>query len=315
VLLIFSNRADFTVDYVICRLLERGLPYFRINSEEISTAFYELEYRERTVSQHIAIAERELFIEDVTSVWYRRKPTPQVSSIVPLNDRNFAFGELTHVIEGLSPDSSILWVDYPSAVHFAERKLQQLRAAIKLGLPIPDTLVSTNPNKLQDFVMSHPQGVICKPIFRGLNIIGDDAESAFTRIIDVEEISKLSNDWTFPTLVQGAIPKGSDLRITVVGDKLFSVEITTKEKRIDWRLPDANPTYSPYSLSMRVKDQCLNMLKYFGLCYGAFDFAVSPNGDIYFLEVNAVGEWAWLDRKLELGIREALINLLYGTDD
>lgn len=34
-LLILSSDQDFAVDYLIVKLLERGLPYFRINSEDL----------------------------------------------------------------------------------------------------------------------------------------------------------------------------------------------------------------------------------------------------------------------------------------
>jgi len=227
-------------------------------------------------------------------------------------DRLFAFSELSHIVEGLFPNSNVRWVDHPSSVWMAERKLQQLRAAVDLGVPIPRTIISTELHKLQKFVKTHPNGVICKPIFRGINFINGEAESAYTRIVRIEELEQLAEERTFPTLLQELIPKGKDLRITVVGDKFYGVEIITSKKIVDWRVPEAKPKYSRYDVPEVLKIYCKKILSHFGLTYGAFDFAVDPGGDSYFLEVNAVGEWAWLDRELNLGIREALINFFYG---
>lgn len=114
----------------------------------------------------------------------------------------------------------------------------------------------------------------------------------------------------FPTLLQQLIPKGKDYRITAVGRRLFGVEITTPNRCLDWRLPDVGVEYQPIIVGPPIAAACVALLDELSLNCGAFDFAVSPSGQWFFLEVNPVGEWAWLDTRLRLGIRDALIDLL-----
>ena len=115
----------------------------------------------------------------------------------------------------------------------------------------------------------------------------------------------------FPTLLQRLIPKGKDLRITVVGQHLYGVEVVTKDGQIDWRLPDIDAQYRRITVQPSIAAACRKILERIQLSCGAFDFAVSPDGDWFFLEVNPVGEWACLDVKLNLGICDALIDFLY----
>lgn len=46
------------------------------------------------------------------------------------------------------------------------------------------------------------------------------------------------------------------------------------------------------------------------LRFGAFDFIVTPAGEVVFLEVNPSGQWLWLDRVAGLAISDAMADLL-----
>jgi hypothetical protein len=103
------------------------------------------------------------------------------------------------------------------------------------------------------------------------------------------------------------------MRLTVVGDRCFGVHITAPPGIVDWRVPDLELSYQQVPVSQAFQDKCRQVLRAFGLRYGAFDFAVSRAGDLFFLEVNPVGEWAWLEKKLGLSIRDAIIDELCTT--
>src|SRR3546814_19880170 len=58
-------------------------------------------------------------------------------------------------------------------------------------------------------------------------------------------------------------------------------------------------------------DNCKKLLIALDLVYGAFDFVQSPEGELFFLEVNPAGEWAWLELELDLPLRVAFIDLFH----
>lgn len=310
-LLILSNRNDLATDYVIIRLIELSLPYFRINAEDVTEADYGISISNSNSEFTMSVQGKLLHFEDVHNVWYRRQIYPNVEEIIPDAQQSFAIGELLHLTEGIFPRNSCRWIDDPDRVRFAERKLQQLKVAKDLGVPIPETIVSNDSGVLYEFASSHKTGVVCKPIFRGLHSSGRETRSAYTRRVEPAEFEDTKTDRVFPTLLQRLIPKGKDLRITVVGQRLYGVEIVTDDRHLDWRLPHVNAQYCQIIVQPDIATACQSLLERLGLTCGAFDFAVSPKGNWFFLEVNPVGEWAWLDIELDLGIRDALIDFLY----
>ena len=47
----------------------------------------------------------------------------------------------------------------------------------------------------------------------------------------------------------------------------------------------------------------------FNMKFGVFDFVVKDN-EYYFLEINANGQWAWLEKELNIDISSSLFNYL-----
>lgn len=136
---------------------------------------------------------------------------------------------------------------------------------------------------------------------------------AYTRIVSESELEQFEHSRTFPTLLQQFISKQADMRLTVVGDQFFGVQITAPPAVVDWRAPGVELSYQVTGISESLKTKCRKLLRAFGLRFGAFDFAVSTEGELYFLEVNPAGEWAWLDRELGMNIRDAIIDELCTT--
>ncbi len=50
----------------------------------------------------------------------------------------------------------------------------------------------------------------------------------------------------------------------------------------------------------------------YGLNYGAIDLILSPEGQYYFLEVNAAGEFFWLDKICDHAISRQIAHVLLG---
>lgn len=309
--MILSDRSDLSADYVIVALLERGLPYFRLNSEDLSEADYSVQFSTDSAESVVTVFGRSLELDTVASVWFRRQFSPRTAHAVAPAQSRFADGELSALIEGLLPRHASRWIDDPDRVRLAERKLYQLRCANALGIRFPNTIVSSDIGELRAFAEAHSTGVVCKPMFRGLFQSGTELRSAYTRIASPAEFDALKDTRVFPTLLQQFIPKGRDLRVTVIGRSYFGVEIETDDGAVDWRLPDATARCRPIPIDSAIESACRSLLEHLGLTCGAFDFALSPEGQWYFLEVNPVGEWAWLDIELDLGIRDVLVDYLY----
>ena len=88
-LLILTSKADLSADFLIARLIELGLPYFRLNTEELAEAQYSFS---GLVRRKVAVGGRILDLTAVKAVWYRRAIQPAASGELPSAERFFVAG-------------------------------------------------------------------------------------------------------------------------------------------------------------------------------------------------------------------------------
>ena len=309
-LLILTSDEDFAADYLIVKLVERHLPYFRLNSEELSQAKYTFALDDASATRKIVVGPRTLDFSAVTAVWYRRSIHPILDTSLTPAERHFVTGELRHLAMGLVLNPEVVWVNPIDRVSVAEHKLYQLQIAARLGFHVPRTLVSADVDELRNFVSKNRLGTICKPIFHGMFFDGSSHNAVYTRRIDAEKLNDL-NVGSYPILLQEEIARIADVRATFVGSHCFVADIVGDTSLVDWRDPNIVVNYTISSLDDTTLSLCRKMLEELGLAYGAFDFIRAPSGDLVFLEINPTGEWAWLEEKLGFALRDAFIELLY----
>jgi glutathione synthase/RimK-type ligase-like ATP-grasp enzyme len=136
----------------------------------------------------------------------------------------------------------------------------------------------------------------------------------FTNRLEVEHLDLLDQTKYSPSLFQRLLEKTVDIRVTVIGKKVFAVAIdsqSTVETRIDWRRGDStNLRHTVLELPPDIESKCLQLVSTLGLNFGAIDLVLAPNGDYYFLEINPNGQWAWIEQLTGLPLTEALVDLL-----
>lgn len=140
-----------------------------------------------------------------------------------------------------------------------------------------------------------------------------DSKEAFiyTNIVTGSELIK-SNLRSAPVIIQECLSPKLDIRVTVVGRKVFSVKILREGKNIngDWRrIKKEELEYIPIELPNDISRLCVNLVKKLGLIFGAIDLAFA-NGQYYFLEINPTGEWAWLVNSVNFSIHKEIAYLL-----
>lgn len=312
-LLILTSNQDFAVDYLAVRLLENGLPYIRLNAEELGDRHCTVSIASRGVVRELKMPNDIIRnLDDVTSVWYRRAIQPSGPADLSPAERNFVRGELRHHWMGLLLTLDARWVNPLQQVYIAEHKLYQLKVAREIGLSIPKTVVSDDRLTLMTFINT-VDSVICKPIYHGLFIDKGQRYSVFTRRVSPADLKDLDSIEPCPVLLQEEIKRKADIRVTIIGDAIFAARITSSQAGIiDWRMPGLQLDYSELEISPDVERKCRQMMANLGLVYGAFDFIENEHQELVFLEVNPTGEWAWLEERLEFPMREAFIKVFYG---
>jgi glutathione synthase/RimK-type ligase-like ATP-grasp enzyme len=201
-----------------------------------------------------------------------------------------------------------------------EEKCCQLWLAAEVGLQIPPTLYTTRLSVAQDFYQQHNQSIIYKPFHAYMRVREDQndqttyATKLLTNRVQPQDLVESEGFIPTPSIFQPYVPKDIELRIVVVGKKLFACAIHSQQSarsREDWRRYDLTRTpHEAYTLPDEIAAKLLQLMERLGLVFGSIDMIVTPSGEYVFLEVNPNGQFDWIAKLADLPIYEHLAAML-----
>lgn len=199
------------------------------------------------------------------------------------------------------------WVNHIWRTVGAEYKPHQLAMAVANGLAIPPTLVTNELDQARAFIEKH-KAVVYKPL-HGTELQNESGtpEVIWVRPVNLDDLDARVG-LTAHMFQAQLVDKTADVRTTVIGQRIFSVRISSPH--IDWRENYADVTYSVVRTPPRIARACHNYLHGFGLLFGAFDFGIGRDGEWIFYECNTAGQWHWLEAQTGLPMTKALADLL-----
>lgn len=307
--LILSNRHDYASDYICSQLWEQGIPYLRLNTDdmpEMELCLYPTEPRLEGV-----VSGLEFCIDSALRSVYFRCPVflremPGIA--LPAHDQ-MVRSQWASFVRNLTVFQEALWVNHPGKTYLSENKALQLLEARKAGLTVPRSIV-TNSTKKVTTEFAGESRVMLKSLDTLLVRQGDVEAFAYAIPWNLSELAKETMS-AAPATVQPYFEPKVDWRVTVVGKKLFAVKILKDEKGVsgDWRLEKDRVRFVPSNLPAPVSSACLRLTKQLGLIFGAIDL-VEVGGEFVFLEINPTGEWAWLVEQAGLPIDREIAKIL-----
>lgn len=234
------------------------------------------------------------------------------------------------------------WISAPPAVLTAEKKPYQLLLAKDLGFTVPATYIGNTEKELSEFLsrykdvslktlvphMTHRNRSLFDRLYIALlsriNRLQGKPEipkhmqtppqtlffSTYAHSIDI--ISHAGLVKNCPMIIQEYIRKKFELRITIVGDKLFPCAIYSQESSLakhDCRA-DLDVSCEAYELPEPISEKLLELMKRLGLSFGCVDMIVTPDDEYVFLEINPNGAWLWVEKRTGLPIGDAIADLL-----
>lgn len=309
-LLIVTNQFDPHADHVISILRQRGIEFFRLNTEEYPR-FYDLTFSFPPTSCIIKARERELHSSSIAVVWYR-KPDPFElhPEITNPHHQRFAEQQCRSALSGLwNILDHAFWVSHPQALAKAERKIFQLDVAHRLGFLLPRTTVTSDPDVARSFLAS--LGSDRKAIAKSVGYAA--GYSIFTSLLSLEQEDDLEAVKYAPVMLQEYVPKKFEIRVNVIGNRVLAAEIHSQRSSKtshDWRHYDFdNVPHRPHTLPRKLEEMCVSLLHALDLRFGAIDMILTPNDDYVFLEINPNGQWLWLETLVGLPIGESIVEL------
>jgi hypothetical protein len=120
----------------------------------------------------------------------------------------------------------------------------------------------------------------------------------FTSLLREEHLVEDDLLRSLPGIYQALVPKRYELRITMMGRRAFGAKVLSQETesgKLDWRKSYAELRMERFAVPCEVEELCFDLLCRLGLVFGCFDFVVTPEGELVFLEVNEMGQFLFIE--------------------
>ncbi len=309
--LILAEDIDATADQVVRALGERGVDVHRVNTAWFPARLrLSARLRGDCWSGTLRTPSRVIDLESVTAVWYRTPRAYQFPPELSPAERAHANLEAKYGLGGVLSSLPVLWVNHPARLADAAYKPVQLVAARRCGLTVPDTLITQDPVAVREFAA---QGRTVTKIL-GANTIGEQGvrKVAFTRVIDEADLADLRGIDVTTHLFQRWVPKAYEARVIVIGEQITATAIhaSTAENYVDWRSDYDGCTYELVDPPADVVTGVRELMRVLDLRYAALDFVISPDGCWHHLEINAGGQYGWIEDKTGAPLTDQLADLL-----
>lgn len=173
-------------------------------------------------------------------------------------------------------------------------KLFNLLKAQEFGFLIPETLVSSNLDRIREFVSTHE--TIQKPVSGG-----DHAKG-----LKEEQLDRYHTHFPVPHKVQQRMNQ-PEVRVYRIGEIFLSFHL--QYEGLDYR------THNRVSIEKIPNDHALcaklgHLTDFLGMDYAAADFMTDNQGRLTFLEVNSFPMFARFDKESGYAVSEAIFNVL-----
>ena len=135
------------------------------------------------------------------------------------------------------------------------------------------------------------------------------------RVLFTTDVSNRNLDPNYPWFLQEKIDATFDVTCFVVRSHIFSFKRSRSNLTgIDWRADQdfsmESEEWSPMYFSQHNEDNLRALNGDLGIEWGRYDFMMNDQGELYFLEFNANGQFFFLDYKNKYGILDAVISYL-----
>ena len=252
---------------------------------------------------------------DICSIWFRKpyfslyKKLKRVKSDNEIILTRYLYDSNLNLFKYLmSLDIKVL---NNSSTEDKSNKILDLNIASKVGFRIPNTIFTKYTNEIIAFAKNHKDGVITKKVCDHV-MYNRKLLNIPTNEIKLKEIA-IDKEYKYYVCIQEKILKKFELRVIVVGDKIFAGAFDSQsdpKAQIDGRMLQDDSKYWKYDLKKSDEEKILKYMKMMNLNFAAFDFAVDLNDELIFFEANPNGQYLWIEKNCGLPISKAIADYL-----
>jgi glutathione synthase/RimK-type ligase-like ATP-grasp enzyme len=296
---------------IVLEMVRRKLPFIRLNTEDVPSGFTSFDPTLANGFQIDLLPDR-IVANEIRAAYFRRPGTPQPLSAVSPSAHDYCKVEWLQVLQALYWQLEGRWLNAPQDILGAENKVRQLHEARRIGFNVPPTCITNDANVARQFCAQHPS--IGKPLRQALTVHEGSERVIFTSRVDINDDSDVASVRACPIILQREVAKLYDVRVTVVGERVFATSIDSQsdpDTQVDWRrFSKTTLEHRATNLPGLVAERCIELTRRLNLRFGAIDLVLDQEGEYWFLEINPNGQWGWIEQRTGQPIAAAIVSEL-----
>ncbi len=288
---------------VIAAVRELGAPHLVFHQREFANAHLEFQVDGSAVRGTMRWHGKVYRLEDFTAIYTRLmdyRLLPEIETQPPDSPRRLHCAAVHDTLMRWYEIAPGLVLNRGADVGVNYSKPYQAQLIRRLGFAVPETLITNDPEQVRAFRLKH--GCI---VYKSISQI-----RSIVKKLDDADLDRLGSVRSCPTQFQQYI-SGSNLRVHTIRDQYFATRITASTT--DYRyayLEGEDEHLEAADLSDGIGTQCIALAQSMNLGFAGIDLKVTPEGEIYCLEVNPCPAFSYYQRRTGQPIAEAVARYL-----
>jgi len=319
-LVILSDDEDASTHYVIDWLLHLKIQYYRINdTSSVSIEYivdksnnieFILNVKNSHSKNYISISTDEIY-----AFWYRRGCINLNQPIIT-NSSSDEFDIVKERINKYMDEENSKIVDFLHSYfttiphlgcfkdNFSINKLFILQQAKQEKMLTPHFMIANNKSTVKQFIHKHTYCIVKGIDKNGFTIRKKIVLSNLSKLVSASELEHFPENFNY-SFIQQYIDKKADIRVFYLDGKIFSTAIFSQndeKTKIDFRnYNEEKPNrIQPFKMPEVEKKKLRKLMNKLNYKTGSIDYLLDKNSNLYFLEINPIGQYGFISQKCNL---------------
>ncbi|MDF0680502.1 MAG: hypothetical protein P0116_06005 [Candidatus Nitrosocosmicus sp.] len=311
--LILTKKSDIESDLVGIQLLKHGIDYVKITEEDIPLNFgFKFEIRKNEKSL-LYLRNRKINPRNIKIVLFRYFDLKFLNYYTGIFQAFFA-QQWYQAFNCLRITLDSTWINDSQKTFDAENRLKQLVTAQRIGLSIPETSITNSILDGKKFFKRYSKSIM-KVLHHHEIILNQRSFKFLTNNMELDHLLSFEDIVYAPVIFQEKIENDSEIRVTVIGDKIFACKLSIKDKSKYsdlHKIRESKIIFEEINLGKKMEKQCIKLNRELGLHVSSIDLIQSKNGELFFLEINPIGDWYWIEKHTNLPITKSMFDFVNG---
>jgi len=315
-ILILTKKMDIESDLLGIQFLKNGIDYVKITEEDIPLNFH-FEFKIGQFNDSVLhIGNRKVSANEIKIVLFRYFDLKFLNYYSGTVHQMYFAQQWYQAFNCMPIALDALWINNPQRTFDAENRLNQLLLAQNIGFSIPETVITNEMEAAKKFFKKFRKSTIVKVLHHHDVYLNQKSYRFLTNNIETSHLPKFDEITYAPVIFQKKIENDSEIRITVVNDKTFSCRISTGQEKHNFsdlhKIKEKELIFSEINIGKKMEKLCINLNRKLGLLVSSIDLVQSKNGELFFLEINPIGDWNWIEKHTNLPITKSIFDLMNG---